>query len=372
MKILADAHIPYLKDVAQQFGEVEFLAGNKFTKDTIMDKDVLIVRTVTRFDKNILDGTNVKLICSATIGYDHIDTEYCDSHNVAWRTAPGCNAASVEQYVVSSLLFLANKYNFNLNEKTIGVVGVGNVGTKVANACLKLGMNVLINDPPREIAEPHNKDIFVDIETIKREADFITFHTPLTRSGKHKTYHLADDDFFHSLHKKPFIINSSRGSVVSTDAVKSAIKGNLISGAVIDCWENEPNIDAELLKQVDIATPHIAGYSADGKWTATKMSLENINSFFDMGIEPIKLMEIPNPDNPIIDLKDIAKGHQVAHCVWKTYSPVEDSENLKLSPEKFTWFRANYPIRRESHAYEVINADKDVVKVLRNLGFICY
>lgn len=369
MKILADAHIPYLEDVAHQFGEVEFLPGNEFTKEAISNKDALIVRTVTHFGEEILKGTKVKLICSATIGYDHIDTEYCDANNVAWRTAPGCNAASVEQYVTSSILYLADKYKFDIAHKTIGIVGVGNVGTKVANACRKLGMRVLLNDPPRAINEPHNKSLFVDIDTIKREADIITFHTPLTKQGNHKTYHLANDEFFNSLGKVPFIINSSRGSVVSTEAIKAALSSELVEGAIIDCWENEPNIDNELLNMVEIATPHIAGYSADGKWTATKMSLENINQFFELGIDPIKLMEMPKPNNPIIDLKDIPKERQLAYAVWKTYSPMEESAKLKANPEKFTWYRANYPLRREYHAYTVINANSDVMQILKELGF---
>lgn len=369
MKILADAHIPYLKDVAQQFGEVEFLAGNKFDKEAIRDKDILIVRTVTHFDEKMLSGTNVKLICSATIGYDHIDTKYCDANNIAWQTAPGCNAASVEQYVLSSLLYLAYKHDFNLQEKTIGIVGVGNVGTKVAAACKKIGMTVLLNDPPRAASETDNKDMFVDLDTLKQQADIITFHTPLTRSGEYKTFHLADDNFFNTLSNKPFIINSSRGSVISTEAIKNALKAGSISGAVIDCWENEPNIDGELLKLVDIATPHIAGYSADGKWTATKMSLENINNFFSMGIDPIKLMPIIEPEDNIIDLNDIPRDKQLPYAVWKTYLPTIESDNLKAESDKFTWFRANYPLRREYHAYKVVNADEEVEKVLKELGF---
>lgn len=367
MKILADAHIPYLKEVAEQFGDVEFLPGNQFTKEAIIDKDVLIVRTVTHFGEEILFGTNVKLICSATIGYDHIDTEYCDSHNVAWRTAPGCNASSVEQYVTSTILYLAHKYKFNIEDKTIGIVGVGNVGSKVAAACTKLGMRVLLNDPPR--AEKEGYTQFVDLNTIKKEADIITFHTPLTKTGDNKTYHLADESFFETLTRRPYIINSSRGSVVSTEAIKKAIKENNVAGAVIDCWEKEPTIDRELLELVEIGTPHIAGYSADGKWTATKMSLENINSYFNMGINSIKLMSIPMPEESIINLYNVDKDQQLAHTVWHTYSPITESDNLKAEPDKFTWFRSNYPLRREYHAYRVMNANAEIKPILEKLGF---
>ncbi len=372
MKILADAHIPYLRGVAEQFGDVEYLSGNQFSRETIKDKDALIVRTVTHFGEEILSGTNVKLICSATIGYDHIDTEYCDTHNIAWRTAPGCNANSVEQYVTASLLHLADKYQFDLKEKTIGIVGVGNVGSKVEISCKKLGMRILLNDPPRYKREKRRggeKAIFVDLETIKRESDIITLHTPLTKTGKYKTYHLADERFFDTLGKKPFIINSCRGSVVDNVALKNALKSKKVSGAVIDCWENEPDINTELLQLVDIATPHIAGYSADGKWTATKMSLENLNNFFGSGIDPIKLMPLPSPENMVINLNGIAPTNQLAYAIWHTYNPMQETKNLQENPNKFYWFRSHYPLRREYYAYEVKNASPEIVPVLKQLGF---
>ncbi|MDY9919896.1 Erythronate-4-phosphate dehydrogenase [Proteiniphilum saccharofermentans] len=367
MKILADAHIPYLKGVAEQFGEVEYLPGNQFTREAIKEKDALIVRTVTHFGEEILTGTNVKLICSATIGFDHIDTAWCDAHGVAWRTAPGCNAASVEQYVTASLLYLADKYQLDLTKKTIGIVGVGNVGSKVDAACNKLGMRVLLNDPPRE--ENEGPGLFTDIETIQREADFITFHTPLTKTGKHKTFHLADDRFLSSATKRPFIINAARGGVADNQALKRAIHNGNIAGVVIDCWENEPEIDRELLQLADIATPHIAGYSADGKWTATKMSLENLNKFFNLSAENIHYQEIPSPLNPIINLQGIDSGHQLQHAVWHTYNPMKETTALKSSPEKFYWFRSNYPLRREYRAYTVFHADDKILQILLSLGF---
>ena len=375
MKILADAHIPYLRGIAEQFGEVEYLPGNQFTKEAISDKDALIVRTVTHFGKDILEGTGVKLICSATIGFDHIDTRYCDAAGIAWRTAPGCNANSVEQYVTASLFYLADKYGFSLKEKSIGIIGVGNVGSKVETACRKLGMNVLLNDPPREEREVGQKSggmeksVFVDLDTIKKEADIITLHTPLTKTGRHKTYHLADEYFFDTLDKKPFVINSCRGSVVDNPAMKKALKTEKLAGAVIDCWENEPDIDRELLQMADIATPHIAGYSADGKWTATKMSLENLNEFFELDVYPIKLMQLPQPNNPVIDLREVEPDRQLAYAVWQTYNPMMETMNLKADPDKFYWFRSNYPLRREYGAYEVKNADPGVVPILKQLGF---
>lgn len=369
LKILADAHIPYLKGVAEQFGEVEYLPGNQFNRETIKEKDALIVRTVTHFGEEILSGSSVKLICSATIGFDHIDTAWCDTHGVAWRTAPCCNAASVEQYVTASLLYLADKQHFTLKEKTIGIVGVGNVGSKVEAACRKLGMRVLLNDPPREESEGNdNGTTFVDLETIRQEADIITFHTPLTKTGRHQTYHLADDAFFAALSKKPVIINAARGGITDNRALTRALEEGTVSAAVIDCWENEPEIDRELLQRVDIATPHIAGYSADGKWNATRMSLENLNTFFGLHIKPCYL-EIPSPKQPVIDLQKVPRDQQLSHAVWHTYHPLTETAALKESPEKFYQFRSNYPLRREYHAYRVVHADPSVSEDLRKLGF---
>ncbi|NLZ95077.1 MAG: 4-phosphoerythronate dehydrogenase, partial [Bacteroidales bacterium] len=338
MKILADAHIPYLQGVAEQFGEVTYLPGNQFTKETVKENDVLIVRTVTRFDENILADSNVKLICSATIGFDHIDTHYCEQNNIAWRTAPGCNASSVEQYITTSIVRMAQKHNFELKDKTIGIVGVGNVGEKVAHACQLLGMRVLLNDPPRQ--ESEKSDTFVDLDTIQREADIITFHTPLTKKGQYATFYLADTSFFKELSKRPIIINSSRGAVVSNEALKSALKKGEVSGAIIDTWENEPNIDSELLEMVDIATPHIAGYSADGKWNATKMSLQTINDFFELRKDPIKLLPIVEPENSIIDLSQYKNDDQLTKALLYSYDPLEDSTQLKKNPHKFYYLRS--------------------------------
>ncbi|MFA7494646.1 MAG: 4-phosphoerythronate dehydrogenase PdxB [Proteiniphilum sp.] len=367
MKILADAHIPYLKGVAEQFGEVEYLPGNQFTRDTIREKDALIVRTVTHFDEEILSGTKVKLICSATIGFDHIDTAWCDTHGIAWRTAPGCNAASVEQYVTACLLYLSKIHQFKLNKKTIGIVGVGNVGGKVEVACKKLGMRVLLNDPPRE--EQEGSALFTDIETIQREADIITFHTPLIKVGQYKTYHLADDHFLASVERRPFIINAARGAITDNQALKKAIYNGNIAGVVIDCWENEPEIDRELLQLADIATPHIAGYSADGKWTATKMSLENLNKFFNLNIKSPHYQEIPSPPKSIINLQDIDPEQQLQHAIWHTYDPMTETAALKSSPEKFYWFRSNYPLRREYPAYTVLGSNNRILPIFLSLGF---
>lgn len=362
MKIVADKNIPYLKGVAEKYGDVVYLSGNEFTKDSIKDADTLIVRTVTYFGKEILEGSNVKLICSATIGYDHIDTQYCENKGIIWKNAPGCNSGSVKQYIVSVLITLARKKGFDLKDKTIGIVGVGNVGKKVAAACQYLGMRVLLNDPPRQQAEENNE--FVGIETIKKEADIITFHTPLIKEGKYKTFHLADNSFFSSLEKKPIVINSARGGIIDTPAIKKALSNGLISGAAIDCWENEPDIDMEYLNIVDIATPHIAGYSADGKANATRMSLESIARFWNMTEKPIEEVAAPDIEDNVINMNG-----SIADVIIKTYNPMEDHDRFIDNPSQFSILRGKYPVRREYNAYTITNVEKTDANILNSLGF---
>ncbi|MFV0538022.1 MAG: 4-phosphoerythronate dehydrogenase PdxB [Dysgonomonas sp.] len=368
MKIIADKNIPYLRGIAELFGEVTYLDGAAFTNETIKDADTLIVRTVTHFDENILKGTAVKQICSATIGYDHIDTAYCDSHGIAWTNAPGCNSGSVQQYITSVLIAMARKKGFNLKNKTIGVVGVGNVGKKVAKAFEILGMKVLLNDPPRQAEEGSGN--FVSLQTIMDEADIITFHTPLTKTGEYKTYHLADANFFSTLKKKPIIINSARGGIIDTNAIKVALSRGDISGAVIDCWENEPNIDLEYLNMVDIATPHIAGYSADGKANATRMSLAAIADFYGLSKEPISLVKEPEPINSVIDMSKYPNSDsRVYDAILETYDPEGDYSRLISNPETFKKLRNEYPLRREYFAYSVVNATDEEAVILSKLGF---
>lgn len=367
MKIIADAHIPFLRRVAEHYGEITYLNGNEFTRESIRDADTLIVRTVTHFGAEMLEGSNVKLICSATIGFDHIDTAYCQAKGIRWANAPGCNSGSVQQYVTAALIEISCQKGFSLEGKTIGIVGVGNVGKKVAKIARLLGMEVLLNDPPRQRNEGGEE--FTDLETIKREADFITFHTPLTKGGEDKTFHLADEQFFATLGKKPIIVNTARGPIVETAAIKKAIREEKISAAIIDCWENEPTIDLEYLRLADIATPHIAGYSADGKGNATRMSLETLAEFYDLDKAPISQIQIPTPQSPIIDLNLFPADTRIHHALLQTYSTKADSHHLKANPQNFAYFREQYPLRRENEAYTVSNCTPEEKIALSQWGF---
>ena len=337
MKVIVDNKIPYIKGIIERIAdEVVYLPGNAFTPQEVKDADALIVRTRTLCNRDLLAGSRIKFIATATIGFDHIDTAYCQEAGITWTNCPGCNASSVEQYVHSVLLLLKREKNLCLEGATIGVVGVGHVGSKVATMASKLGMRVLLNDPPRA---DKGEEGFVDLHTIARECDVITFHTPLNREGVYRTFHLADEAFFNQLELLPYIINSSRGEVVETQALLRALEKGQVKEAVIDTWENEPDIDLTLLREAFIATPHIAGYSADGKANATRMSLEALCRFF--GIEAN--FEIVPPSLP----EDMAWSEDKETAYLQLYNPMRDSEWLKAEPEKFEWFRGNYPLRRE-------------------------
>ena len=251
MKIVIDNKIPYIREAVTRIAsEVVYAEGIDFTPEMVKDADVLIVRTRTRCNRFLLEGSSVKFIATATIGFDHIDTEYCREAGISWSNAPGCNAASVAQYIESVLTLLKMARLEDLSQYTLGIVGVGNVGKKVAELGTQLGMKVLLNDPPR--ADEEGSEGFVSLQEIAEQSDIITFHTPLIRGGKYNTFHLAAEEFFGMLKKQPVIINSGRGEVIKTEILKAAMDRHLVSEVILDVWENEPNIDLELLGRVVI------------------------------------------------------------------------------------------------------------------------
>jgi erythronate-4-phosphate dehydrogenase len=371
IKIVADNKIPFLKGALEDVADMVYLPGKEISAEDVRDADALITRTRTCCDASLLEGSGVKFIATATIGYDHIDTEYCERQGITWTNAPGCNSCSVEQYILSVLLNIAELENFELKGKTIGIVGVGHVGSKVEKIARTLGMRVLLNDPPRARAE--GPGAFVELEKVFAEADIITLHVPLNLDGKDKTYHLAGHNFFGKLGKKAFFINSSRGGVVDSEALKAALQDQKLAGVVLDVWEGEPGIDLELLDLARIATTHIAGYSADGKAKGTSMSVQAISRFFGLGFDDWYPEDIPAPGNPeiIVDGTGMARQEILLDVVNRAYNVMEDDRKLRESPERFEEFRGTYPIRREARAFRVkiINDQADAGSVLEELGF---
>ena len=336
MKVIVDNKIPYIREALESLAdEVIYLPGQAFTPEVVKDADALITRTRTRCNRELLEGSNVRFIGTATIGFDHIDTEYCREAGITWTNCPGCNAGGVEQYVHAVLLLLQREKGICLKDSCLGIVGVGHVGSRVKHMAERLGMRVLLNDPPRA---DQGEEGFTDLKTLTEECDIITFHTPLIREGKYRTYHLADADFFQSLKKKPTVINTSRGEVFETQAVLDALNEGKIADAIIDVWENEPNINLELLEKVFIGTPHIAGYSADGKINATRMVLEALCKFFHKEVN-FHLELPPDPNAPYAEDEDTR--------ILQQYNPFRDYKMLREHVDLFEKLRGDYPLRRE-------------------------
>ncbi len=346
--IVIDDKIPYIRGVLDAYADVVFLRGSDIAKEDVRDADMLIVRTRTRCDAALLRGSRCRFIGTATIGYDHIDTAYCARTGIEWQNAPGCNAASVAQYVTASLICHAQARNIDLRDMCIGVVGVGHVGRQVAGQCRLLGMRVLLNDPPRADKEGGNG--FVSLNTIMRECDYITFHTPLIRNGKYATYHLADTAFFDNLSRRPVIINAARGEVVDNAALENAYDAGKIADMIVDCWENEPFPRRSLVDKAFIATPHIAGYSADGKANATRTMVACVASRLGVDVD-LSIIAPPLPVQPIITLED--SSYPLYQAILSTYNPYIDSRKLKMNIEDFERHRGEYPLRREYGAYHV-------------------
>ena len=372
MKIIIDDKIPFIKDVFEPYAEVVYLSGDKFNPADVKDADALIVRTRTICNESLLKGSSVKFIATATIGYDHIDTRWCETNGIIWTNAAGCNSGSVYQYIASALATLSVQFDINFHEKTLGVVGVGNVGSKVVNLGKILGMNILMNDPPR--AEKEGLAHFVPLDEVLSMSDIVTLHVPLKTSGSHQTFHLFDKATMEQMRRSTIFINSSRGEVVDGIALKETLNNRDIGAAVLDVWENEPKIDVKLLSLLNIATPHIAGYSADGKANGTSMSVQAVSRFFGLPLTDWRPREIPSPLQPLRFELD-CRGKSVQQClkeaIWYTYPVNDDDGRLRASPATFEKQRGNYPVRREFDAFtiDVKNPTQEIVKRLQALGF---
>jgi len=333
--------------------------------------DALITRTRTICNEQLLSGSTVKFIATATIGFDHIDTDYCKSAGIKWVNAPGCNSGSVEQYIASALFILAKKHDFTLKNKTIGIIGAGHVGSKVARFCNCIGMRVLLNDPPLD--RQVGSGIYCTLDDIMQQSDIISFHVPLNMKGVDKTYHLADESFFKRLKKTPIILNSRRGEVVDTQAAKKAIREKLVLTMVIDCWENEPQIDLEFLDMVSLATPHIAGYSKDGKANGTTMSIQAISRFFGLGIDDWQPLVVDLPAKTSIELDGLNFKEEdiLSKAILATYDIRTDDEAFRENPNLFEKRRGEYPVRREYSVYNIItqNIPLTTCEKLKHIGF---
>lgn len=328
--IIVERNVPFL-EALDAHADVLRLPYTDITPDTVRHADALVVRTRNRCDAGLLAGSSVQFIATATIGTDHIDLPWCAAHGIEAVNAPGCNAPAVAQYVFSSLMRVINR---PILSYTIGIVGVGHVGSIVERWARGLGMRVLLCDPPRQHAEEGDK--WVSLADIAAEADIITFHTPLIYKGHDATYHMADESFFNSLRRAPIIINSARGPIVDNAVWAEALEAGQCGKAIVDCWENEPQLNSRLLQRATIATPHIAGYSIEGKRRASQMALDALCRHFGLPALRIAGEQPPAPARTI-----------TAATALNGYDPLVDTQVLKADPAAFESLRNNYRLRPE-------------------------
>lgn len=372
MKLVIDENISFAKEAFSVFGDVILLPGREITKNNLRDADVLIVRSVTNVDEALLKNTPIKFVGTATIGTDHIDLDYLKSNNIVFADAKGCNAFAVAEYVLTALVKICANEEISFQDKSIGVVGVGNVGSKVVKFAELLGLKVLKNDPPLQRINPQEK--YYSLEEILK-CDFVTLHVPLTFEGDDKTYHLIDEEKLMLLKENSILINTSRGAVIDNNALRKLISQKKLNVA-LDVWENEPDVDLSLLERVKIATPHIAGYTLEGKVNGTIMIFKSLNEFLGTNYQfDFKLPEIKQ--NQLDYTKSEFDLIEFENLLSRIYDFESDTNQMRKMlyfnrEDRLKYFdtlRKNYPLRREFNNYKIKLNDNNLKKLFEGLRF---
>ena len=370
-RLVADQSLPYLAGLLDAVTDVTYLPSQEITRERLIEEKAegLLIRSVTRCNQSLLEGTMVRSIATATAGFDHIDRDYCSSHGILWRNSPGCNARSVAHWVMGVLAERALRLKRPLAQETLAIIGVGHVGGNVQQMAEALGVKTLLVDPPRE--EQEGGQGFSTLEEAAHEATIITFHTPLTKEGKHPTYHLLGEDFLRQCRKKPLILNAARGAIADSDALLQALNAERIEGFYLDCWEGEPNIRLDVLVRAERATPHIAGFSADGKARGTRMAVETTLKHFGLNpaLIPFDQITLPSPENATIDLSLIGslRAEWVLAHTMKALSQIEQA--LRQTPDQFESLRVHYNYPREAPAYQLLGVLPEEKQLFRALGY---
>lgn len=375
--------MPYAQDAFSTLGATRVLEGRNIGAADVRDAELLALRSTTKVNAALLDGSKVRFVGTATIGTDHLDIPYLEQHGIKWCYSPGCNANSVSEYLTAALLTLSQRHGFSLSGKTLGVIGVGNVGSKVVAKGRALGMRILQNDPPREQEwnPSDGSNPFVSLQALLEESDVVTMHVPMNKSGAYPTFHLADEAFFRSMRKGAVFINAARGAVVDTKALISAIKKDKISHAVIDTWEGEPDYRTDLMRYVDIATPHIAGHSFEGRVNGTVMVYLQACRFLGVNDDWSPDSVLPEPDVPLVICDAAGRRiesvlHEIVNRVYKIdaddarFRATADAEPAERILA-FDKLRREYPVRREFRFTQVrLNgADAELTNAVQALGF---
>ena len=382
MLIVADENMPYVVDACKNLGQVRLLPGRSLTAQAVRDADVLLVRSVTPVNAALLEGSRVRFVGSATIGTDHVDLDYLQEAGIGFSAAPGCNANSVSEYITAALLLLAQRHHWTLAGMSIGIVGVGNVGSQVVKKAAALGMRTVLNDPPRQRATGDLK--YRPLDDVL-PCDVVTLHVPLQRGGSDPTYHIVDKEVLAKMKPGAILLNSSRGAVVDNTALRAALESGHLTDAVLDVWEGEPKLDMGLVKRVGIGTPHIAGYSMDGKANGTNAVYRAACKRFNVTPEWNPSDALPPPEVPEISLVpgELSDEDLLRKAVLTAYPIERDDGALRAIAEEpgdrraayFDGLRKNYPIRREFPATRLrmecqqgTPTDK-LTATLRGLGF---
>lgn len=386
MKIVCATNMPFALEAFSTLGETRILEGRTIKPADVRDVEILALRSTTQVNRALLEGSKVRFVGTATIGTDHLDIPYLERQGIRWCFAPGCNANSVSEYVTAALLTMGERHGLTWEGKTLGVVGVGNVGSRVARKGVALGMRVLKCDQPRargesSAAEGLEPGPFVSLEQILAESDVITVHVPLTREGPDKTLHLADASFFDRARRGVVFLNAARGAVVDTPALLAALERGLVSHAVLDTWEGEPDYHTGLLQRVDLGTPHIAGHSFEGKVMGTVMVYREACSFLGVPAtwshEPL----MPPPLVPEIRCEVAGRGDEAVlrEVVRQVYDIEGDDQRFRATATgdtasrkaAFDRLRKDYPERREFRYTRVMaaGAGASLVRKLTGLGF---
>lgn len=333
LNIIIERNVPFVEGLLEPYANVRYLESEDITPEAVKDAHAMIVRTRTRCNAALLEGSQCRFIATATIGIDHIDRDYCACRRITAVNAPGCNAPAVAQYVFGSIMRLINR---PISQYTIGIVGVGAVGSIVESWARSLNMTVMPCDPPRQRVAGGSQ--WATLKQIAEKADIVTIHTPLTQEGTDATFHLIDKGFISSLRRAPVIINAARGAVADTEALIAGLDTGKISHAAIDCWEGEPGVPIELMRRAEIATPHIAGYSLQGKMRASQMSLDALTNYFSLprlNIDADLSLLRPTP------------ARIRARQAYDSYDPTVDTAALKAAPDTLETLRNTYPLRNE-------------------------
>jgi erythronate-4-phosphate dehydrogenase len=385
MQILVDENIPYANEFFAEFGDVTTFNGRHLNPEQLRNVDALLVRSITKVNAELLQFANrLKFVGTATIGEDHIDKTLLAEKSITFSSAPGCNANSVAEFVISSLFVLHERYDFTLNKKTIAIVGYGNIGKNLYQKCAALDLNIIVVDP---FVAPLANVKFVDLETALREADIVSFHTPLTSNGEHPTHHLLNENNISLLKSNVVLINASRGEVIDNDALfqwktattqhqefseGSALSINQSSHLILDVWENEPQPLKKLIPLCEIATPHIAGYSLEGKSRGTEYLYQQLCTLTNTAQTIDLLTLLPQFEIKGLELANQALDETILkRLVHIVYDVRRDDARFRkdLNSVGFDYLRKNYPSRREWSAIALKCTNTNLIGRLSQLGF---